>query len=299
MLFRVFTDILFSAIIYKLYNVGVAIGIGLFHIDFWFTRLTFGVIGVSFALLLFSWAKNVLFYFLKCCDIYLATDNKCSSAAKLFFGVSSRFGSIVVIPIFNRIIRSSIKELSTAVISVATNVEGTDSIAQLVSIDQSLLKRIVKCGKAVAAKTFDCADECILAYCFRNKEKKLPDAALEAMFYFVKSLDRLLPRMFTVSMMIVAARVVFYIASVVLITNLFDSITIDTIIMWYLMIKAVSFTIEDSIFEPIMLQAVVKEFIRCCDKDDISEIASDELFSYMPSLEDVTKMIFIRNRENA
>lgn len=289
--FRILVDVALGVIIYKLYLWGVKTGVMLFKVDFWFTRLTFGIIGVGIALALFAWAKNVLFYVFKCCDIYLATDEKVSSVASLFSGVVSRFGSVIAVPIFNHVIRSSISELSVAVKNVCKDVSGADTLNEfLQELDGTLVSRLAKCGKAIAVQTFSYADECVLSYCFANKDKNMGEAAIKAMAVFVKNLNVLLPKMFTVSMMTMCLRVLFYFIGFIIAFAAFGGITITTVVTQYVILKAISFTAEDAIIEPIVLRSIVEEFNECDDESD--DAVREELFSLLPSLEGLTKMKF-------
>lgn len=305
-LIRILVDALFGLIMCRMYYLGMELSVTMLKIDLWFVKFTFGVLGIGIALMLFSWAKHFLFYLFKCLDVSLITakSNAAESVsfATLFSMLKDRFGSVILIPVFNKVIRTSLSELGDAFLDSMDAAErsGNVPIADIVygtvrRMDNTMLATISKFGKDLLVKIFDYADECVLSYCFKHRDNSLANSAIKALYFFIKNMDKFIPKMFSLCIGTFCIKFVSIVACLVMLYSTFGFSSINDLLLYYFVLYAFSFVVEDAIIEPLTMGSIIKQFAECdSETRDITgeafESIKQEIYGFLPSLEGLERI---------
>ena len=250
-------DTIFAYILYKAYRAGIEIGIAFLNVDFWFVRVTLGIIGCSFALFAFRWARGVLLYVLKCALIYNQCYPEEIGIISIFAGASSRFGSLLTIPVFNKCIRDMTHEIVDILQDSASAPAELQEI--LKNFDGTMISTLAKFSKKLALRMFDYVDECILAYCFLHKDVKMTECALDATAAFCKSAGKLMKQVFTLTITEAVLRFFFYLFAVLFLLK-FGTLSVLNVIYYYVAVKGASYVFESAILENFFMTGVINVF---------------------------------------
>ena len=301
---RAALDILLAVVLFKVYRWSAVFGANVMHVDFWFTRVTFGIIGAGLAFTVFNIVKTFVFYVLKCCSIgWYSGDCK----GTWYQPICTRFGSVLTVPVFNVVIRHALKEFVAAfrdALDANRAAEGDRNVTGLVygvvnRLDGSLVSRLGKLGSKMLSRIFNYADECVLGFCFRHTEMDLATATIASFKLLFANLNQLLPKMFMWSVLEVALRWTGIALAAVVLFAVFGipsgvANVASYVIDCYVILQLTARVIEDAILEPMIMCSVLREFFEfdgnneAENEDSLTEF-KEKLFEAMPALEGITR----------
>lgn len=270
--------------------------------DLFFIKIIKALIFLSVFVILTKWLKKFFLYYFKAAQLY-SVANPSAGILTCFFKAGVLFKYTASIPVFNSIIRNSINDISELAKSKITQQSSSDNneMVEETAVDPSqettndlnntftsVLHNVMdtplfKLPKYVFKVFIDYIDECVLAYCYEYPKKGLIKGTGEAIFILFKNCYKLIPAILTTSILQILIRIAIF---VIVLLYYFKCVPINimTTISTFIIYKCISFVIEDSIIEPLLMRNIVKVFIANTKKLDVTEEEVSSVYSVIPSL---------------
>lgn len=255
------------------YRFGVWLGRIITDFDYWFVDVTMGIAGVGLMLWVTLWMRNALLCIFNYAGIYSVVNG--TGVLVSLAGCIGRFTTIAGVWFFNKVLRAGIKELFYTIREKAKLGELTEFFSQFKD------SKIVKATQKMLGMCIDCADECVLAYCFKYQEP-LAKSASKALVLFVKNGLSLIAKTTTMYLICTGIRIVFYVMAALVI---FRYGTISNIVIYLVVTKGLASTLEESFLQPLLLQGVIKTFSKL--EDPVQEEEFDHIAEISPAMEKV------------
>lgn len=247
---RLIFNIIFSIILLKCFVVGSKFGVRMIGLNVWIIQLFCGIATALLFNAVLSLIKNTILLYLK----HLQIASICVPDKNPNVVVFGRIKTVGTIVILNSILRGVASELMEAIKN------GTAANISLISgLNNNMF---IKGGKYIVKKCFDYMDECVLAYCYNNKEVALGKAAEKAIVIFLENTGKFLIKTTTVSLTSAFVKIIISIFEILILIRTVP-FTFLNIIYIYLVVHVTGFIVADSLIEPLMLQGIIKEFCKC------------------------------------
>ena len=257
----------------------------LLYAPFGFISILRGLVGVGAAIVMFDGFRKIIIYYLKAAQIYcLSQENEIGLIGSIF-GSIGRFKYTLVVPLFNRLVRKTFKEVFAYVKDntdgtpagvgakneteqdladeVVDAVAGTDAVDTLQGIPQliSAIKStpLAKLSGQMVDIYMNYLDECVLAYCYRNPKESMAKSAVSAIGIAVCHSPKIITKIVVSSVLNIIARIIFWIVCIAIIYKTRD-FRIATLLSDFIIVKGAQFILEDCILEPLLMGGVVKVF---------------------------------------
>lgn len=259
---RIICDCIVAFLIYKLYFVGADFGVQLTKWDNWCIRVVFGAYIAACLYWFLSKAKNSIFFILKCCTIWSVCKKEDVSVGAALKSVTCNWKETFSIPAINYAIRGIFKQIDAKL--------GCETPEVLKPLESS---SIYQTSKKLAKYTYSYADECTLAWCYRNDDTLLSEC-ITGICLFIKHSGELMVYITPVILLRVFARVAACIVVGVLYVW-YMPINVVTLIGLIIFLNLFDFVFDDAILEPFLMDSVVRKYLTCVEKDtDVSQIQS-------------------------
>ena len=242
---------------------------------YWFINFVRGLLLLLCFYFIIEIIKRYLNSFIKAAQIfYSANKEQDYTIIGSFIGATLRFKSTISIPIFNKIIRSCLGEISDILNKYSHNKddEATENNS-LEELFQNLKdSKLAKGGRWVITLYMDYVDECILVYCYQHPEKSLLRASIEAIGIFLKHGFEIIEKMSVIIIMQVLIKLLIGVFVIISIFT-YKNITIKILLFGFIIIKLFEFIIQDAIIEPMMMQRILNTFLKYSnDEIDLKSI---------------------------
>lgn len=264
---RVVIDLVIYYLLVKSYVFGIALGIKLFGFDYWFIEVVYGAImaaGVNYLIGLFK--RYVLFMF-KCGTIWSVCFPEDQAISTVLTKVTCDWKETFTIPAINLAVRKVFDGVGDLILSKDKE---TPEILQVVA-DSTLFKT----SKKLAMKTFDYADECVLAWSYSHEDSLLTEC-IDGICSFVVNLPKLVLYITPVVILQTITRVVVAVAAMLAGIHLLG-IELTTIVPIYLIVLGADYTLCDAILEPFTMDSVIRKFMSYGE-------SSEEMMNFVQEL---------------
>lgn len=225
------------------------------HVPILAVILYAGILGVAVFSYLYGVLKNSVLFVFKNSIIYTYADPNCSSVFEACKGCLRNYKSMFSVPILNKLIRTIINQIASAVAE-----QSSDNILYKY-VDGLNDNFVFKCGKKMLAKTFDYFDECVLAYSYKHPENSLSESSLRAIVIFIKRLPALLAKATAISAFCLFSDILLWIIGYLIAFKLFG-VSISVIVLTYILLCAIRFVLDDAILHQLLMGSLIKTFIE-------------------------------------
>ena len=281
---RVLMDIVFIVLMFFGFMCGIHYGTRLIGLYFWFIKFLLGIVGVGGVIFVMNFIKTPTLFFIKNASIYADSTGE-TSVLKAIAGSTKNFASSISVPVFNKLIREALNTLKKPVLEKAE-----DSPLKEV-IDVLSKSKLAMISSKIIDKAFDYVDECILGYCYTHasEEKSLPKCALEAFVLFTVNSVSVFKKVLSVLSIQFLIRIVYWIVFVLWCVQSIK-FSLMNLLMCYIIGKLILFVIDDAIFEPMLMNSIVRQFAKFSYEDSMNDKVS-ALVESIPALSKLKSFI--------
>lgn len=201
------------------------------------------------------------------------------------------FKSSLSIPVFNGIIRKACKSIFNSIKGSLTE-DGEESQGTVSRLLTGLQES--KFGKASGKllKIYaEYPDECILAYCYKNKDMPMYQATLQGMGIFLKNAPIILAQIAALTVLNFVIRGCIYVIMLVIVYN-YGILSLRSCVFYLLLTYCVQFLVKESFLDPLLMTAVIKTFLSKADQE--TEDVSGEVEELFPGLDKLRKMFGVK-----
>lgn len=251
---RFLIDVVYAIALYVGYCAGQAIGVKYMFTDMYIARLYCGFIGVAVVSFVFSKIKGTLIFFIKAVGLYAtATNTKSGEALK---GIIKRLGSVFGVAAVTKLLTEAINDVQTVLLGD----NPSDKITEMFPILANLpFNGIINLLAKYYTKSFTYLDECILAYSFAMN-KPIMQSIKDAFMQFLKKAHVIMAKLIVTGVTMTVINITIAIIGLVIYFKKFI-ITLHSLIVFYIVIRAIMYIVDDAFLEPLLLQSVIREYV--------------------------------------
>lgn len=265
---RLVCDFIVAFFVYKIYYVGADLGVLITGLDFWFIRVVFGAFFAAGVYWYAGKLKDSIFFMLKSGTIWSECCKEDCGVLEALKCVTCDWKETFSIPLINRAVRSVFKQVANKI--------GDETPEVLKPLESS---SIYQTSKKLAKYTFDYADECTLAWCYKNEDTLLSEC-ITGICLFIKHAGELMIYIAPVILLQTIVRIACAIGLGIAYLH-FMPISIVTLVGLIIFLKASDFIISDALLEPFCMDGVIRKFIACVEKDDDATQMQESLQSVL------------------
>lgn len=258
---RIAGDCIVAFLIYKLYFVGANIGVLLTGWDNWCIRVVFGSYIAACMYWLLSKAKGSIFFLFKCGTIWsVCNRDDNTTVLGTLKNITCDWKETFSIPAIDYAIRGIFKQVGNKI--------GVETPEVLKPLESS---SIYQTSKRLAKYTYSYADECTLAWSYKNDDTLLSEC-ITGICLFIKHSGELMVYITPIILLRTFVRVAMSILLGVLYVWHMP-INVVTLIGLIVFLNLCDFVLDDAILEPFLMDSVVRKFLEYTEKDsDVSQI---------------------------
>lgn len=259
---RLALDTIIFYLLYKSYFIGVEIGIKMFQFDYWFITPVYGSAAAAVVYLFIGFVKKTIFFFAKSGTIWsLCNPDKTDSVMSVLATITVDWKETFSIPAINAAVRTLLSKIHE---KIKSDEETPEIFKSLES--SSAFKGL----KNLAVKTFDYADECVLAWSYSHDDCLLQEC-LTGVAMFIKNAPKLIAYMAPVIILQTIIRGCVAAFFVVQYFHIFG-FGLTTIVPCYIGVLGVDFVLYDALLEPFMMDGVIRKYLSFKNTDGIDEL---------------------------
>lgn len=259
---RILLDALAFFILYKAYFWGIEIGIELFGFDWWFVKILYGATIAAVIYYLFGYVKNSLFFMFKSATIWaLCNHGEETSIFAVLGRVTVGWKETFSIPLINEAVRGLFKNINEKITDEGETPEILKSLES-----SSGFKGL----RGLAIKTFDYADECVLAWCYSHEDCLLQEC-VTGVAVFIQNSVKLMAYLTPVILLQSIVRVVACVITIRVYLGVVG-LSLTTIVPCYVVCLGVDFLLKDAILEPFLMDGVVRKYLECKNTEGIENV---------------------------
>ena len=287
---QIVINVVIAFIMIKAFIIGVSLEKEIWGWDYWFVTIVIGAIVSAAAYKILSVVKNFVSFSLKAAHIYSITAEEDSLLKCLGF-VTLDFKEVVEVATLNVAIRKLMKSLTDKMYDATEEIEFLQRFKRLSFINNLSNSPIVSIAKKLTLKTFDYADECILAYCYVKDDALLTDC-FKGFCQFIKhaiKTSAIIGSHMVISTIIKIAIVIGYV------WYYLGHFTLSpiSVVSAYIILITILFIWEDAIYETLCCYSTVRSFIQ---EVDVEEEPDSEIQSALEAIVDVTELKAVIDR---
>lgn len=281
---QIVMNILIAIVMIKAFTIGVALEKEIWGWDFWFVTMVIGAIVSAAAYKFLRIAQEFIGFLLKASYVYSLTCGE-TSLLKCLSYVTVDFKETASVATINAVIRKLMKSLTDSIYASEEGPEFLQRFKKLTFVNNLANSPIVGVAKKLTFKTFDYADECVLSYCYAKDDAFLVEC-FNGLCIFIKNalktsaiIGSLLVISVIVKVSIVASFVWYYFNNY--------SISVVSLVTAYIILMAILFIWDDSIFETLCCYSTVKSFMK---EVDLEEQPDDQIKFGLESVIDISEL---------
>lgn len=285
-LFRFFVDVLYIVALYFGFVLGQDIGSKYMFTDMYIAKLYCGFIGVAVVVAIFSKIKSSLIFFVKAVGLYAISTK--SNFRESFVNVLKRFDKVLGVAVVTTLITEAvndIKQVMTEEESVTSSVTKMFPFLELIPF-----AGVIKLASNYYLKSFTYVDECILAYSFAM-DKPILQSVKDAFVQFLKNAHKIMAKLLLSNVVMTILNVILFVLGFIVYLRNFD-FTLHGIIIFYIVIRATMYVLDDAFVEPLLLQNVIEGYV------DSMPSASDTLAAEMKQLNESAESTSSENQSS-
>lgn len=285
-LFRFFVDVLYIVALYFGFVLGQNIGSKYMFTDMYIAKLYCGFIGVAVVVAIFSKIKSSLIFFVKAVGLYAISTK--SNFRESFVNVLKRFDKVLGVAVVTTLITEAvndIKQVMTEEESVTSSVTKMFPFLELIPF-----AGVIKLASNYYLKSFTYVDECILAYSFAM-DKPILQSVKDAFVQFLKNAHKIMAKLLLSNVVMTILNVILFVLGFIVYLRNFD-FTLHGIIIFYIVIRAAMYVLDDAFVEPLLLQNVIEGYV------DSMPSASDTLAAEMKQLNESAESTISENQSS-
>lgn len=249
---RLLLDVALTAITVYGYQFGADLLCTITGFSFFAIQLVGGSIFSAAIFWLSSKIKNSLFFYLKCCEIYCISNPESSGFLNALCSVTVNWAETFTVPVLNTAVRSIWSQIESL---LNASVEHIPDV--LLSMTNT---PIVRTGKNLTKRVFDCADECVLEWCYAHDDTLLEEC-FTGIAIFVKHSPKLIIRIIPTIIIQWAIRVIAVVGLIYVYIK-FSGVHLVTIVPMYILILCTDSILNDAILAPIFMHYVLRNYSR-------------------------------------
>lgn len=281
---QIVMNICIAIIMIKAFTFGVALEKEIWGWDFWFVTMVIGAIVSAAAYKFLRVAQEFIGFLLKASYIYSLTCEE-TSLLKCLSYVTLEFKETASVATINAVVRKLMKALTDSIYTSEEVPEFLQRFKKLTFINNLANSPIVGIAKKLTFKTFDYADECVLAYCYAKDDALLVEC-FKGLCQFMKSAlktSAIIGSLLVISVIIKS----FLIIGFVWYFFTHCAISATSLVVAYIVLMSVLFIWDDSIFETLCCYSTVKSFMK---EVDLDEEPDEQIKSGLEAVIDVSEL---------
>lgn len=271
-LFRFFVDALYIVALYFGFTLGQDIGSKYMFTDMYIAKLYCGFIGVAVVVAIFSKIKSSLIFFVKAVGLYAISTK--SNFRESFVSVLKRFDKILGVAVVTTLITEAVNDIKQAMTEEESVTSSVNKMFPF--LDMIPFAGVIKIAGNYYLKSFTYVDECILAYSFAMN-KPILQSVRDAFVQFLKNAHKIMAKLLLSNVVMTILNVILFVAGFIIYLRNFD-FTLHGIIIFYIVIRAAMYVLDDAFVEPLLLQNVIEGYV------DSMPSASETLAAEMEQL---------------